>query len=236
MEMFGIKGMEQVILSDVPTGQTVILEGDTGVLKTSLAIECVKDLLEKDPGRVSIYFSFKEDPEFLKRRFDLDGLTESGRLLIYDFNRLMEEGESRDCEGGDPLSHMLGLAKKIQDKQGSSLRLLVVDPMSMLLFRLKEERARRFIYHLFSGLADLKIQSIIICEKGEGQEGKDYIIPCRFLADGIIRMGTHENGDDVMRYLEVVKMRGVHHNLNRFQLYYRKGIMKVLGPMYSDGH
>ncbi len=228
--MLGIKGIDKIIFSPVPHSSSVIIAGDAGVLKTTFSMEAVKGELDKDPRGRCVYFSFKDPVEFLRRRFDIAPYEEKGQLRVYDYDDFLEYS----ANGGGAsraLGGLLKVARKADDQGDTSLSMVVLDPINTMLHHVASGNIRNYVYHLFSQLEELKTRNMVICES-ECPRGDSFIRPCRFLADGIIQLGMQETQDDVIRYMEVLKMRGVHHSLKRFQLSYRQKELKVLGPTY----
>jgi KaiC/GvpD/RAD55 family RecA-like ATPase len=93
---------------------------------------------------------------------------------------------------------------------------------------------RRFLFHFFSELNDLHTTNWIVMESYDLTGESTAILPYHFLSDGIISLGMSETLDDVVRYLEVIKMRGVCHSLKKFQVSFRKGEFKILGAIYES--
>jgi KaiC/GvpD/RAD55 family RecA-like ATPase len=55
-----------------------------------------------------------------------------------------------------------------------------------------------------------------------------------FLADCVIELGLIEAGEDVKRYIQVRKMRGVNHRLEKNQLVVGEQGISVLGSIYRS--
>lgn len=230
--MIGLKGLDQIIFSPVPDASTVLLLGDAGVLKTTFAMESLRCQFQHDPESTGIYFSFKDDVDFLTKRFNLSDLQEQGRLKIYDYNSLLEESPGIDSPDNS-LDGMVELINRFRSQHGGRLSMLVLDPINIMLYHVRQDNLRNHVYQVFSRLGDLQTRSIVVCENEDGPASRLITVPCRFLADGIIELGMQETQDDVVRYIEVVKLRGVNHNLKRFQVSYRKNQFQILGPTYQ---
>lgn len=229
--MLGIKGLDQVIMSEVPLYSTIMLEGDTGVLKTTFAVECIKAELDMNPDASCLYFSFKDDVGFMRKKFNLPPFEKDKRLILFDYNMFLEEATG-EVMPENPFDSLFKLINRIKEDSKNGLTFIVVDPINILLYRLKNRNARRSIYYLFSRLSDLHAKTVIIAEKEVGRDSVENS-SCRFLADGIVELGMMDAQDEVIRYLEILKMRGVHHSLKRFQVSFRKGDLKILGPTYQ---
>jgi KaiC/GvpD/RAD55 family RecA-like ATPase len=118
-------------------------------------------------------------------------------------------------------------------QHGDDLKFVVLDPINSLYNHFSPGNLRRHLYHFFSRLADLKTQNWIICEQVFGGLETEASLPCHFLSDGIIELGIHETSNDVIRYVEIKKMRGVNHSLKRFQISYKNNLLKILGCAYE---
>ena len=228
--MLGINGIDKVIYSPLPRSSSVLLTGDAGVLKTTFAMEAVKGELDRDPKSCCIYFSFKDSVEFLRKRFKIEPYEEKGQFRVFDYDDFLEHSSN-----GGNVSRAMGGLLKVANKTcsggGTSLSMVVLDPINTMLYHVDPGNIRNYVYHLFSQLEQLQTRNMVVCET-ECPNRDNFTRPCRFLADGIIELGMQETQDNVVRYVEVLKMRGVNHSLKRYQLSYKKGDLKILGPTY----
>ena len=189
-------------------------------------------MLDEQPERKCFYCSLKDEPEALIKRFELAPYLEDERLIIYDYDSLIDKiptNISRENILG-------GICKTFKDLRiihGEKLSLFALDPINTLWSLIPIEHLRRVLYHFYSEIADSKSLNWIISEKIDERSNSEVLLPCYFLSDAIIDLGISETQNDVLRFIEVKKMRGVSHSLKRFQISYKKNILKILGSTYE---
>lgn len=228
-----IQGIDKVIFSKLPERKTVLVEGETGVLKTTFVLECLKHCLKSDENSISLFVSLKEDKDYFYSHTGLGDFIKRKRLHIIEYDDIMDRiGRiTKSKNMFDGLSSILSeYYKKYEDK----IKILAIDPVNVMETEIKGDNIRRVLFHFFSYINDLGTDNWIVIEKGDSLSYQTTSLPYHFLADGIIRLGMLETLDDVIRYMEIVKMRGVNHSLKRFQLSYKKDGIKILGAIYES--
>jgi KaiC/GvpD/RAD55 family RecA-like ATPase len=230
--MIGIQGIDKILFTGIPDACTITIDGDTGVLKTTFTVENIKAYLEQKPDDICIYINIKDDMQRFRQHFDLDKYEQKNNMHIYDYEKLLNTIESGNT-GEKIFKGIAGLVENCKKQYGDRLKFIVLDPINSLYNHLSPGNLRRNLYHFFSKLADLHTQNWIICEQVPGGLETEALLPCHFLSDGIIELGIHETSNDVIRYMEIKKMRGVSHSLKRFQISYKNGVLKVLGCAYE---
>jgi len=229
--MIGINGIENMLFSKIPERSTVLVHGDAGVLKTTFVMECVKEMLKKDLDKICLYLSLKDEPDFLKEHFSLHQLMDQGKILIKNYDFVMDEIPDRYPN----LNHLEGIStylKEMKKKYKDQLAFFVLDPINILFNSISPDSFRKNLYRFFSNIAQLGTQNWLVRETIEEAENVP-LHPCHFLADGLIHLGMMETSSDVIRYIEIQKMRGVHHSLKCFQISYKKKVLRILGATYK---
>jgi len=228
-----IQGIEKVFFSKLPEQRTVLIEGETGVLKTTLILECLKNCLKQDEDSISIYASLKEDKGFFISHPDLKDYIEKEKLIIIDYDDIMDK-IGRVTKNTNMFNGFSSILSGYHKKYGDKIKFLAIDPINVLETEIKFDNLRRILFHFFSFINDLGTKNWIAIEKGNSLSYHTASLPYHFLADGIIKLGMIETLDDVIRYMEIIKMRGVNHSLRRFQLSYKKDGIKILGAIYES--
>jgi len=54
-----------------------------------------------------------------------------------------------------------------------------------------------------------------------------------FLVDGIINLGLIDEKNRINRYLQVTKMRGIHHDLRKYEVDIKDNSLMILSPIYE---
>ncbi|MCE1247267.1 MAG: hypothetical protein LWY06_11535 [Firmicutes bacterium] len=231
--MKNISGIEKVVFSDMPPYTTIVIEGDTGTLKTTFALECIKANLEAEPDKVCLYFSLKEDKSYFENHHSIKPLIDQKRLLVIDYAGLVELLQPQVLRK-NIFEGISNVASGYKKKLGEKLSMIGIDPINVLETFINQKHIRRFLFHFFSELNDLKTTNWIVMESYDLTGESTAILPYHFLADGIICLGMSETLDDVVRYLEIIKMRGVCHSLKKFQISYKKSGFNILSAIYED--
>jgi len=217
----GIEGLDNILNGGIPRGNTVLITGSVGTGKTSLCLEfLVHGALF---GENSMYISVTESPEKLLKNiipydfFD-EKLVRDGRLAFLDipviYDRLGLDKPEFDYEEIHILiDAIVGLVKELKVKR------LVVDSITSVSYRLKsEEIIREFVLKLGSILSGQGTTTLLVSEiSPTGERYSSYGVE-EAISDGIIVMGNLERRGDLLRTLQVVKMRGTMHSRAKYVL------------------
>lgn len=230
--MKNINGFDKVVFSELPQDAAFLIEGDTGVLKTTFVLECIKSNSNQEDA-VCLYLSLKEDKNLLTQRHSIAPLIESERMKVIDYETLMESIPQPIIKR-NIFEGIASLASDFQAKHKGQPFIFVIDPINVVETLINPKDMRRILFHFFSRLTGPGIKNWIIMESYHHIDDTGASLPYHFLADGIISLGMLETADDVIRYLQIIKMRGVHHSLKRFQISYKNEELKILGAVYES--
>ncbi|MCD4782211.1 MAG: hypothetical protein K8T10_00120 [Candidatus Eremiobacteraeota bacterium] len=228
-----IQGIDKVIFSKLPERRTVLIEGETGVLKTTFVLECLKHCLKRDESNICVFVSLKEDKNFYYSHEEFGDFINNKRLFIIDYDDIIDRigttTKSRDMFDG-----FSSILSEYYEKYGDKIKILAIDPVNVMETDIGDDNIRRVLFHFFSYISELSTNNWIVIERGDNLSNQTDKLPYHFLADGIIRLGMMETLDDVIRYIEIVKMRGVNHSLKRFQLSHKKDGIKILSAIHES--
>ena len=233
----GIEGLDNILNGGIPRGNTVLITGSCGTGKTTLSLEfLVHGALM---GERSLYISVTEATKKLLKNmipyefFDKKLIVEK-MLIFLDLPDLYEklnltklEFDLEDIQG--LLDEIIKIVKKWEVKR------LVIDSITSICYRLKEEeKIREFILRLGKALSDLGCTTLLVSEllpsaKGYSQYGVEEAI-----ADGVILLGNLERRGDLLRTIQVVKMRGTTHSRAKYVLDLTS-IGILLAPLLKGG-
>ncbi len=217
----GVEGLDTILYGGIPRSNTVLLTGSCGTGKTSLALEFLMHGAVK--GENSLFVSVTENSEKLLQniipyKFFEKGLIKSGRLVFIDmpvmYERLGLTKAELSMEEIELLVNSLAsLAKELQTKR------LVIDSITSVCYKLKtSEKIRDFILKLSKALSDLGCTSIIVGEVTADSTSYSTFGVEEAIADGIILMANMERRGDLLRTLQVIKMRGTMHSRAKYVL------------------
>ena len=217
----GIGGLDHILNGGIPRGNTVLVSGSVGTGKTSLCIEfLVRGALY---GESALYLSVTEPTDKLLRNvipFDFwdDKLVKQGKLQFLDLPRLYEKlGIDKDelnLEETRLLTDtILGLVEE------GHIKRLVLDSATSVAYRIKDpERIRDFLLRLGQSLSAKNCTSLLVAEISSHADGYSRFGLEEAIADGVIVTGNLERRGDLLRTLQVVKMRGTQHSRAKYVL------------------
>jgi KaiC/GvpD/RAD55 family RecA-like ATPase len=112
------------------------------------------------------------------------------------------------------------------------LDLLCIDSLNALYALKRLENPRAELFHFFEGLREIGATTMLVSEMSRDQRRIGLFDVEEFLVDGIIHLRLREAEigltTSVRRYIGVVKMRGVEHELDYFPLIVDKGEFEIV--------
>jgi KaiC/GvpD/RAD55 family RecA-like ATPase len=217
----GIEELDFQMSGGIPSGNTVLITGCSGSGKTTL---CMQYLFNgaKD-GERGVFFTITEPLFKLTKNLEGFGfydkkLIESGMVNIIDL-RIISERLGLDAEKYtvEDAGALLDILKDIADELG--VKRLVIDSITALCYRLQSrEMIRDFIFKLGTSLAAMNCTTFLTSEvPPQTYKFSQYEIE-EFISDGIIFLGDIKRKGDLIRTLQVVKMRGIAHSRAKFAM------------------
>lgn len=217
----GIEELDVQMSGGIPLGSTVLVTGCSGSGKTTM---CMQYLFEgAKNGDRGVFFTITE-PLF-KLTKNLEGfsfydknLIESGMVNIIDL-RIISERLGLDTEKYtvEDAGALLDILKDIANEL--DVKRLVIDSITALCYRLQtREMIRDFIFRLGTSLAVMNCTTILTSEvPPQTYKFSQYEIE-EFISDGIIFVGDINRRGNLIRTLQVVKMRGTAHSRAKFAM------------------
>jgi len=217
----GIDSLDNILYGGIPRSNTILLTGSCGTGKTSLALEfLIHGALE---GERSMFVSVTEASEKLlanviKYDFLDQKLITDETLILIDLPLIYErlglvKIELSMEEVGILVSSVLDLVSELKIKR------MVIDSITSIGYKLKtQEKIRDFILRLSKGASSLDCTSMLVSEVQPGTQAYSTFMVEEALADGIILMGNMERRGDLLRTLQVIKMRGTSHSRAKYVL------------------
>ncbi len=202
----GIPGLDELIEGGFEKGAVILVAGDTGTGKSTFAMQYLYNGAYKynEPG---VYLTFEEKREDVFRHmgrygWDLEKLEKKKKLLIlqyppHDIDRFILEGEIIE----DTIKDM-------------GAKRLVIDSITSfaLIFDSKYKR-KLGIVKVLELLKKWGTTTMLTSEANTTDAGE---IRAKFglgyLADGLIHLYNIRQGDQRLKALEIVKMRGISHS------------------------
>jgi len=217
----GIEGIDHVLNGGIPRGNTVLVAGSVGTGKTSICIEfLVHGALG---GENSLYLSVTEPSSKLLKNvipFDFfdDRLIKQGKLHFVDLPGVYEKlGIEKSEFTFDEIRLLVDTIAALVDQY--NVRRFVLDSVTSVSYRLEEpELVRDFLLRLGVVLSSKGCTSLLVSEFTPTGEGYSRLGVEEAIADGVIVTGNLERRGDLLRTLQVVKMRGTSHSRAKYVL------------------
>ncbi len=218
----GITGLDTILNGGVPRGNCVLITGSCGTGKTTLSLEFLVHgaLKEENCLFVSVTeSSVKMLNNVVPYDFFDEELIEQGLLSFVDMPDIYDKmGVLQKSEFSfDDINQVINLLDVIVEEK--NIKRLVIDSITSVCFQLKtEEKIRDFILNLMKTLSSRGCTSLLVSEISPEADRYSLYGVEEAIADGIILMGNLERQGDLLRTLQVVKMRGTEHSRAKYVL------------------
>lgn len=217
----GIDGLDNILNGGLPRGNTVLFTGSCGTGKTTLSLEFLVHGAMMDEN--SLFISVTEASQKLLTNvipydfFD-EAQIKKGKLILVDMPVVYERLGLTDIEFSlEDVETLVGAIGNLVDEL--NIKRLVIDSITSVCYRLKtEEKIREFILRIGKALSDRGCTSLLISEISPSAERYSLYGVEEAIADGIVLMGNLERRGDLLRTLQVVKMRGTQHSRAKYVL------------------
>ena len=201
----GIPGLDEVLNGGLPKYTLTLLSGTSGTGKTVLSFQWLFDGVKR--GENGIYISITE-PLFMIVR-NIESMTfydrkaiEQKKLRLFDF----KEGLGLDYEKIDTQAILRNIEKHIKE---NNVKRLVIDSITAVLYTINDKaKIKQFIFELKKILATLGCVTILTSECSETSKYSAYGVE-EFVSDGIISLSNNIGENQIIRNLQVIKMRGI---------------------------
>ena len=221
----GIKGLDEVLNGGFPRSRTILVVGSPGSGKTTFVMQFLVGGAKA--GENGLYVSLDEKPERVKADlsafgWNLDGLEHDGKLTFIDATELKRPGHrvsqgSIDTENPVSLTipeltlgSMARTIRRVAAEEGTQR--IVVDPITSLMLRYPEEaKRRRALLLFFDALESTGCSCIVTSELRTSMLARRFQLE-EFLSQGVVLLHTMVHDGNVIRGLQVEKMRGISHD------------------------
>lgn len=257
-----VEGFDQYLQPGIPWGSVCLVAGGPGTLKTTFSFTLLYKNM-KLKNLKGLYISLEQSKENLIENMGKLGMTEidNDALEIADYGTLrlmlkkaLEKSKKdlySDAKPGDAkglidtspghkiddskvgINWLDDIQKLIRDRvEFGDVNLVVLDSMNGLYALTEFTNARKELFHFFGFLRDIDITTFLIVESiGNTQRIGEWGVE-HFLADGIFELGIIEDREP-MRYIQVKKIRGIAHDMNKYAFKVDNGI-RVWGKLIDS--
>lgn len=202
----GIPGLDEMIQGGFPIPSTVLIAGEPGTGKTTLAVQSLFHTARE--GGTGIYLAAISEPPWVVQSFlsnfgfyDQE-LVDTHKVVFADIGASMVY---------EPENLMERLQHTVETYQPTRL---VIDPITPIREILEQKgiNDREFMHNLFAYLKTLSCTTLITAEQNYAT------IPVSlegYMVDGVIVMSYPEEDGIRRKYIEVLKFRGTDHVTGR---------------------
>jgi circadian clock protein KaiC len=211
----GIQGLDDILGGGIPRGNMILISGTVGTGKTTVCLEFLVRGAEN--GERCLFLSVTEAANKLIQNlstfeFFRPELVASGQLVFVDvpviYDKLGLDREELTAEDLDLLVLTIeGLVKELGAKR------VVLDSLTSVCYRIRrEERIRDFMLKLSQTLSDLGCTTLLVSEVGQAPGRLSLYGVEEAIVDGVILLGNTRRQGDIIRVLQIIKMRGTAHS------------------------
>jgi len=225
-----IRGLNNIIYTDIPEGSTILVTGGPGTLKSSVAYTLLSNYLASK-NEVGVYITLEESKASHERNMKSLGINICPMLKIFDYQTIRREYEE---ENGEKLNVIKGIEDviKFYKEKEKKFTCIAVDSLNAVYSLMELTNLRMEMYNFFDTFKRYGLTSIVILEKETGEDAGVHAGE-RFLADGIINMGAMRVKEDVTIYMQIEKMRATKHNRRKYQIGIDINGLSILGHEYE---
>ncbi|MDH7508722.1 MAG: ATPase domain-containing protein [Methanomassiliicoccales archaeon] len=205
----GIEDLDKILNGGIPVGNMVVVAGSYGTGKTTLAFEfLVRGALVGEKGLLVLT---AEPPEKMLSnilRFDFfeEKMIVDGRIQIVQLEDLEKVvGGALEIDMYEKGLRLLESIGEIVEK--SNIKRMVIDSFSSL-FNDDPLIRGKVLRKLSSLLYEKECTAMVVLEGMDGREGA--------IADGIILLSNYERRGDLLRIMQVIKMKGTDHSRSKY--------------------
>ncbi len=197
----GIAGLDKLVMGGFPVPSTVLIGGEPGCGKTTLAVQTLFHGATR--GEVGTYITAISEPRWVVQKFLSEfnfydvGAIEKEKVIF------LEIGKNLFYEPERILPAIKDMVEKYMPQR------LVIDPITPIKAALeKTGKTREFLHELFEFLKGFNCSSIVTAEMTYEDVPRSIE---GYMVDGIIILSYPEEKEVRRKFLEVLKMRGTKH-------------------------
>ncbi len=214
----GCKALDYMLGGGLLEGSATLVRGGTGTGKSTMAVQFLTEgahlnsnglyiLVEADPIRIVKQFA----------SFKLGEMVKQGKITILDLAQA-RIGISRSymspnivhCPEPDLNHALLHIFELIADRNIKRVVLDSIDAFMTIVFR-EVIQARDVLFQILEFCRKESVTSLFISEKSEITAPRADPFE-EHMADGVVVLGRERIGDQLVRTLQILKMRGLAHD------------------------
>lgn len=215
----GISDLDVILDGGIPKGNMILVAGSVGTGKTTLSTEFLIHGTERNEN--GLFISVTETTKKLISNLDHYEFFDSNAIKNQNLTFIDAASiyELLGLKKGDlTLEEIYFLVKAIIEiVDEKNIKRLVIDSITSISFRFRnEEKIRNFMLLLAKQLSERGCTSIMVSEIPPNEKKYSSYGVEEAISDGIILLNNMERGGDLLRTLQVVKMRGSSHSRAKY--------------------
>lgn len=225
-----VAGLDERLDGGIPRGHIVLVSGPPGSLKSTFAYRVLYHEA-REHGAAGLYLSMEQSRSSLIAQMASLGMNPEHvkGVHIIDVRSLRREIEDLR----EQPRWLLGLRRQLgRYKEETGFDLLAIDSLDALYALTPMENPRNEVFHFFEELRELNATTFLVSEMARDSVKMALYGVEEFLADTIVHLRLREidigMSTSVRRYIGVVKMRGVDHDLDYFPLLVEGGNFEIV--------
>ncbi|MFH1835247.1 MAG: ATPase domain-containing protein [Methanobacteriota archaeon] len=209
----GVPGLDGILGGGIPRGHTILLAGSCGTGKTILCEQFLFNGARE--GEAGIYIALSEPKDKIVK--NIEGFKFYDKKILDD-NMVSFVDITTDARlKGLELQNVPGIISLLRSLiEENNAKRVVIDSITHLAEALGgEDKIRDFIFELGLQLSYIDTTLIMISEIPPQKFVYSVFGVEEFIADGVILLTEFERKGDLIRALQVIKMRGVDHSRSK---------------------
>ncbi len=220
-----IKGFDEAIGGGIFENQIVMISGEPGSFKSSIAFSILYQNGVKS-GKKGFYMIMEQPRVHFLRQMDLMGFSATDSINVFDFSIIRKNLGKLKAK----TIWLEVLKMYLRPLKQRDFNILVIDSFSALLPIIKFENKRDELFKLFLWLKDMEIMVLLINETTHNERlgflpGIDPDLD--FLVDGKFSLFSRFEEGEIRNYIICEKLRGVKHSKKAYGLSLKKGVFEI---------
>jgi len=217
-----IPGFEQIMENEEPKSSIILVRGTPGSFKSTFMFTALSNYTRQTDSK-GIFITLEESKERHLMNLKNMGLDKPNSIDVIDYNYTRKLGNIQG-QGNLEFEWVIDSMSKYHKQIGGKFTCVAIDSLNALYTLIDTVKDRSELYFFFEKLRALGATTFIAAEVIKEKTIENLLLGSEeFLCDGIIELGTVEIENKVKRYLQVKKMRGVKHKMDKFSVDIRTG-------------
>jgi circadian clock protein KaiC len=216
----GICGLDEMLRGGIPQGRCTLACGGPGSGKTIFGVQFLHSGVTQF-GENGLFVSLDESAEHLREDmaafgWNLEKLEKKGRFCIIDaspIRRIPGKVKIGDLSIGKRDFSILSLIEIIRTKAAKiHAKRVVVDPITTLLLQCPDDSEKRnAVLDLFEAISALGTTNVVTTELRATTLARTVKAE-EFLSDGVIIFNVFHENRELVKAIQIEKMRGIAHD------------------------